>query len=147
MKDKTTKPLLDEYLKRISAKVDCPTLAIKTKAGDSDSIVKQKQADGLTDALAKLPQNTAVIVLDENGKNPDSITFAKDIEKITLNGYSHFCFIIGGAFGLTDTVLEKADYKLAFGKMVWPHRLVAVMLLEQLYRTQQILAGHPYHKA
>lgn len=147
MKDKSTRPLIDEYTKRISARIDCPVISVKTKPSDPDTLVKQKQAEALLTALEKLPQNTAIIVLDERGKNPDSIDFSQDIEKLILNGSSHFCFIIGGAFGLTQEILDKADYKLAFGKMVWPHRLVAVMLLEQIYRTQQILAGHPYHKA
>ena len=147
LKDKTTRPLIDEYIKRIAAKVECPDIPIKTRPNDSDDTVKNKQADALLAAMAKLPNNTAIVALDERGKNIDSITFSGEIEKLALSGHSHICFVIGGAFGLTVAVTDKAHLTLSFGKMVWPHRLVGVMVLEQYYRAQQIAAGHPYHKA
>lgn len=146
-KDKATKPLIDEYIKRITSTVILHDLNVKLKTNETDATFKQKQGEALLSAINKLPNNTALIALDEHGKQMDSIAFAKDIEAIGLAGQSNLCFIIGGAFGLSDEVKAMAAKTLSFGHMVWPHKMVSVMLLEQLYRAQQILNGHPYHKA
>ena len=146
-KDTATKDLISEYCKRLNDKVEFVDLKVKTKSSDSDDLVKKKQADAILAALDKFPQNTCFIAMDERGKQLNSMSFATELEKFMSNGQSHFCFIIGGAFGLTQNVLDKVELKLSLGNLVWPHRLVSVMLLEQLYRAQSILAGHPYHKA
>ena len=145
-KDQDIKLLHNKYTKRLSAHIDWPKLNIKLHFNDSADLVKKKQGEALLQAIEKWPQNSFVIALDENGKYLSSLEFAEELENKTIMGQSHFCFIIGGAYGLPDSILDKCDLKLSFGKMVWPHRLVSVMLLEQLYRAQQILAGHPYHK-
>lgn len=146
-KDKAVKPFLDEYIKRISAKVTIREVPAKIREHDSPDIVKTKQGEALLAVMAKLPKECAVIVLDENGQQKDSIAFSQDIEKLSLNGHSALCFIIGGGYGLSQAVIDQAHLQLSFGRMVWPHRLVSIMLLEQLYRAQQISKGHPYHKA
>ena len=147
LKDIATQGLINEYTKRISAKIIFVDQAIKVKSSDSEAVVKKKQAEGILASLNRLNKSTFIIALDEKGKNYDSISFAQNIEKAAVTGFSHLCFIIGGAYGLQKDILMNADLTLSFGKMVWPHRLVSVMLLEQLYRAQQIIAGHPYHKA
>jgi len=86
------------------------------------------------------------IVLDERGEGLRSLDFAETIRKMQDTGVSHFQFMIGGAEGLNDEVRNHADFMLSFGQQTWPHMLARVMLLEQIYRAQQILAGHPYHK-
>ena len=147
LKDKATIDLVNKYSKRITAKITYPDLSVKTKPSDTGDLVKKKQGDAILAVLDKLPQNTALIALDERGKSLDSVAFANELEKFMGSGQSHICFIIGGAFGLTQDVLNKVHLKLSLGKMVWPHRLVSVMVLEQIYRAQSIIAGHPYHKA
>jgi 23S rRNA (pseudouridine1915-N3)-methyltransferase len=87
-----------------------------------------------------------VIVMDERGDGLRSLDFAKTIEKLQNNGENYIQFIIGGADGLTDEVRDRANLLLSFGQQTWPHMLARVMLFEQIYRAQQILAGHPYHR-
>ena len=99
-------------------------------------------------ALANvIPQDAAVVLLDSLGENLDSIGFATQLAKWRANGRSAVIFLIGGADGLAASLREKAELRLAFGAATWPHQLVRVMLLEQLYRSMTILAGHPYHRA
>ncbi len=95
--------------------------------------------------LAALPDRALVVALDERGKNVSSADFAKLIAKWQSSG-STIAFLIGGADGHGDPVRARADNLLALGTMTWPHLLVRAMLCEQLYRAQQILAGHPYHR-
>jgi 23S rRNA (pseudouridine1915-N3)-methyltransferase len=99
-------------------------------------------------ALANvIPQNAAIVLLDSLGENLDSIGFATQLAKWRANGRPAVVFLIGGADGLAASLREKAELRLSFGAATWPHQLVRVMLLEQLYRSMTILAGHPYHRA
>ena len=86
------------------------------------------------------------IVMDERGEGLRSLDFADTLRKMQDTGATHFQFIIGGADGLNDEVRNQADFMLSFGQQTWPHMMARVMLLEQIYRAQQIMAGHPYHK-
>jgi 23S rRNA (pseudouridine1915-N3)-methyltransferase len=97
-------------------------------------------------ALANIiPQNAAVVVLDSRGESLDSGALAAQLGKWRENGRPAAVFLIGGADGLAANLGEKA--RLSFGKATWPHQLVRVMLLEQIYRATTILTGHPYHRA
>jgi len=87
-----------------------------------------------------------VIVMDERGDGLRSLDFAKTLEKLQNNNENYIQFIIGGADGLTDELRGRANLLLSFGQQTWPHMLARVMLFEQIYRAQQILAGHPYHR-
>jgi len=93
-----------------------------------------------------LPSGAAVIALDERGKVKSSPEFANDLARFRDDGRSDLAFIIGGADGIDPVLRDRADARLSFGKMVWPHMLVRVMLAEQLYRAASILAGAPYHR-
>ena len=94
-----------------------------------------------------LPKGALACVLDERGKPITSPQFARLLERWRDEGRSDVAFVIGGADGLDNGLRAKADYRLSFGAMVWPHMLVRVMLGEQLYRAASILAGSPYHRA
>lgn len=94
-----------------------------------------------------IPAAAAIAILDERGDNLDSIMLATTIRKWREAQASAVCFIIGGADGLAQNLRDRAKLKLAFGAATWPHQLVRIMLLEQLYRAGTILAGHPYHRA
>ncbi|MBV8654216.1 MAG: 23S rRNA (pseudouridine(1915)-N(3))-methyltransferase RlmH [Alphaproteobacteria bacterium] len=96
--------------------------------------------------LAKVPERAVVIALDERGTVLSSAAFAQKITKWRDAGASDLAFLIGGADGHSDSLRQRADFLLSLGPMTWPHLLVRGMLLEQLYRAQQILAGHPYHR-
>lgn len=87
-----------------------------------------------------------VIVMDEKGNGLRSLDFANTLQNLQSTGEQHIQFIIGGADGLTDEIRGRANLLLSFGQQTWPHMLARVMLLEQIYRAQQILSGHPYHR-
>jgi 23S rRNA (pseudouridine1915-N3)-methyltransferase len=94
-----------------------------------------------------IPEQAIVAMLDERGDNLDSATLAGLLRKWREEDRAAVCFVIGGADGLAPTLRERAKLKLAFGAATWPHQLIRIMLLEQLYRAGTILAGHPYHRA
>ena len=87
-----------------------------------------------------------VIALAIDGKMVDSVELSQKIEKLGVSGVSSITFVIGGSLGLSDKVLRRADYKLSFSKMTFPHQLMRVILLEQIYRAYRIIEGAPYHK-
>ena len=94
-----------------------------------------------------IPKGAKVIILDERGDVISSPNFATKISSYANNSISDLAIIIGGADGIDPKLRERADYKVSFGKMVWPHALVRVMISEQLYRAASILAGSPYHRS
>ena len=96
--------------------------------------------------LAALPAEARLIALDERGAPWSSRDLAEQIGGWRDRGVATLAFAIGGADGLGSAAVERADAVVALGAMTWPHLLVRVLLLEQLYRAQQILAGHPYHR-
>jgi 23S rRNA (pseudouridine1915-N3)-methyltransferase len=99
-------------------------------------------------ALANIiPERGVVVALDETGENLGSGSLTGVVRSWRDAGRPAVVFCIGGADGLSDDVRQRADLTLAFGAATWPHQLVRIMLLEQLYRTVTILAGHPYHRA
>jgi 23S rRNA (pseudouridine1915-N3)-methyltransferase len=98
-------------------------------------------------ALANIiPERAAAVLLDERGDALDSARFAGQFAKWRADNREAVVFVIGGADGLAPTLREKAQMRLSFGTATWPHQLVRVMLLEQIYRAATILAGHPYHR-
>ena len=97
-------------------------------------------------ALANvIPKDAAIVLLDPRGETLDSNSFAKQLSGWNDSG-RNAAFVIGGADGLAPTLLDQAALRLAFGALTWPHQLVRIMLLEQIYRATTILAGHPYHR-
>ena len=99
-------------------------------------------------ALATIiPQGAAVVLLDPRGDNLDSGAIANQLSQWRAAAKPAAVFVIGGPDGLAASLADKADVKLAFGNATWPHQIVRVMLLEQLYRATTILTGHPYHRA
>ncbi len=128
LKEPSLKALYEEYKKRLDWKL---TLY---ECEDKD----------LSTRLANFP--SFVIALDEQGETLKSEAFALLLNDIQLHHQGKVTFMIGGADGLSQVIKEKAHKSIAFGPMTWPHILVRVMLMEQLYRAQQILKGHPYHR-
>ena len=136
MKAGAISDLADVYLKRFTG--FAPLRIVEIEAKD-----KAKEAETI---LAKIPAGAAVVALDERGKTMSSPALADWIGKAQSEAVQHIAFVIGGADGLDVSIHARAKLVLAFGQMTWPHMLARVMLLEQLYRAQQILAGHPYHR-
>lgn len=106
-------------------------------------IVKEKEGNKI---LSKIKNNSYVIALAIDGKDLSSEELAEKISSLAVSGKSHITFVIGGSLGLSDDVLKRADYKLSFSKMTFPHQLMKLILLEQVYRAFRINNNEPYHK-
>jgi 23S rRNA (pseudouridine1915-N3)-methyltransferase len=96
---------------------------------------------------AAIPDKSVLVALDERGDNIDSSGFARHLGRWRDQSVANTIFMIGGADGLSPDLRRKAKLSMAFGSATWPHQMVRVMLLEQIYRAATILAGHPYHRA
>ena len=119
---------------------------IEIKESRADDTGKRKLEESI--ALANvIPQRAAVVLLDAHGENLDSASLAAQLAKWRRDDRPAVVFMIGGADGLSPSLRDKAELRLAFGVATWPHQLVRIMLLEQLYRATTILVGHPYHRA
>ena len=115
----------------------------ESRARDAASRISEEGA-----AIAgAIPDKSVLVTLDERGQNVDSTTFAGLLGRWRDESVANAVFVIGGADGLSPELQRKAKLKVAFGAATWPHQLVRVQLLEQLYRAATILAGHPYHRA
>ena len=106
-------------------------------------IVKSKEGEKI---LTKVPQNSFIISLEIQGKQISSEDLSKKIEDMMIAGINDITFIIGGSLGLSDEVKNRANYRLSFSKMTFPHQLMRLILLEQIYRGFRIMKGEPYHK-
>ena len=149
LKEKYLKTGIDEYLKRLSsyAKIEIVEIpdekAPEVLSAAEMEQVKQKEGEKL---LAKLSQDTYVIALAIDGKMKSSEELADSLDKLATYGKSKIAFVIGGSLGLSDEVLKRADEKLSFSKMTFPHQLMRLILLEQVYRAFRINRNEPYHK-
>ncbi len=136
-------PLLDlwnDYVRRSSWNIAIHEVESKQK--NPDKYAKEIESK----IISKISANAYKIALDERGKSYKSVDFAKEIENLQNTGHAKLQFIIGAANGLTQEIRNKSDLLLSFGMQTWPHMLVRIMLIEQIYRTQQIISGHPYHR-
>ncbi|EWH20104.1 MULTISPECIES: 23S rRNA (pseudouridine(1915)-N(3))-methyltransferase RlmH [Bacillus] len=149
LKEKYLKQGIDEYIKRLSAyaKVDIielPDEKAPENLSDQDmKIVKDKEGERI---LSKISPDAHVIALAIEGKMKSSEELADNMDRLATYGKSKVTFVIGGSLGLSDAVLKRADEKLSFSKMTFPHQLMRLILLEQVYRAFRINRGEPYHK-
>ena len=138
-----------EYSKRLSKYCTFEIIEVKdekTKENASDNeinLVKEKEGKRI---LERIIPTSYVIALVINGMGHTSESFAKMIGNLMNEGKSHITFVIGGSLGLSDEVINRADYHLSFSKMTFPHQLMRVILSEQIYRAYRILNNEPYHK-
>jgi 23S rRNA (pseudouridine1915-N3)-methyltransferase len=132
--------LCAEYSKRM----DWPVTVHEIESRYKDAREIQNDEHRKIEKLIK--DDAFVIVLDGRGKNLSSSEFARAIQKVANEGKSRIQFIIGGADGVGDKIPKRANLVLSLGAQTWPHMLARIMLLEQIYRAQQILKGHPYHR-
>ena len=149
IKEKYLKDAIDEYAKRLGRYCkleikEVPDEKTPDKASDAEeAAIRDKEGSRLLDVI---PDNSYVIALAIDGKMLDSVELAKKIDDLGITGTSHITFVIGGSLGLSDEVLKRADYRLSFSKMTFPHQLMRVILLEQVYRSYRIINNEPYHK-
>ncbi len=149
LKSGPEKMLAHDYASRIEAmgrKAGVNALKISDFAESQAQGPGQRMAEEAQILWAALPQSSHVIVLDERGPSLSSEAFAQRISKLAAQGTTDLAFLIGGADGHDPKTREKANELISFGTMTWPHRLVRIMLLEQIYRSVTILVNHPYHR-
>ena len=149
IKEKFYADAIGEYSKRLSryCKLDIVQVADE-KTPDSASeaverLIKEKEGERI---LSSIKDGAYVIALAIDGEMLDSTQLSEKINGLGIGGVSNIVFVIGGSLGLSDAVLRRADYRLSFSKMTFPHQLMRVVLLEQIYRSYRIISGEPYHK-
>ena len=149
LKEKYLVEGVKEYTKRISGYTDIEIIEvaderIPDKASLAEEVmIKAKEGRKILD---KVKQDDYVILLDVASKELDSVAFSKHIEKCMIDGKSTIDFIIGGSLGHGQEVLDRANFKLSFSPMTFPHQLMRLILLEQVYRAFKIMKGETYHK-
>ena len=149
IKEKFYTDAIAEYSKRLSRYCRLEIIQVadeKTPDQASENVerqIRQKEGERI---LRYVKDDAYVFTLEIGGTMLDSVAFAKKMETLGIQGKSHLIFIIGGSIGLGEEVLRRSDYALSFSKMTFPHQLMRVILLEQVYRGYRIIEGAPYHK-
>lgn len=140
---------VSEYEKRLSKYCKLEIIEVQDektpdRAGEAlEEQIKEKEAARI---LRCMKEDAYTYTLEIQGEKPDSVVFARQIERLGIQGRSHIQFVIGGSLGLHQSVSEAADKALSFSAMTFPHQLMRVILLEQIYRSYRIIMGEPYHK-
>ncbi len=149
LKEKFFLQAVDEYVKRLSRYAKVKIVEVpdeKTPDKASEKLMCQiKQTEGER-ILSHIREKDYVIALAIEGTMQDSVRFARHIEELAISGKSDLVFVIGGSLGLSESVLKRADEKISFSRMTFPHQLMRVILMEQIYRGFRIINGEPYHK-
>lgn len=149
IKEKYLRDAIAEYSKRLSRYCKLEIIEVadeKTPDHASDvmgNTIRDKEAERI---MKYVKEDAYVITLEINGKLISSEELSAKINQLGIQGTSHIIFIIGGSIGLGKEVLARSDYALSFSKMTFPHQLMRVILLEQIYRSYRIINGEPYHK-
>lgn len=144
LKERHFREAADEYLKRL-----VPYAKVReVEVADRDLAKNQERAlaDEARDILRALPDSTHVVVLDRTGPERSSVEISRWLERLALDGTSDVTFVVGGASGVGESVIARADERLSFGPITLPHQLARVVLLEQLYRAFRISRNEPYHR-
>jgi 23S rRNA (pseudouridine1915-N3)-methyltransferase len=149
IKEKFYTQAIEEYTKRLSRYCKLQIVQVQDEKTPDEASereetqIKDREGDKI---LRALPEDAYVIALAINGKTYDSPGLARHMEQLMTGGRSHIVFVIGGSLGLSDQVLSRADEKLSFSALTFPHQLMRVILLEQVYRSFRIMNHEPYHK-
>ena len=148
VKEKFYRDAIKEYEKRLGAYIKLNTIEIsdeKVKVENDSEIALAMEKEG-NNILSKIKDNQYVITLEILGKNLSSEEFASKIDNLMLTGKSDVVLVIGGSYGLSDSVKKRSDFTLSFSRMTFPHQMMRVVLLEQVYRAYRIITGASYHK-
>lgn len=149
IKEKFFQGGIDEFTKRLSkyCKIEIVEVADEKTPDHASELeekkIKEKEAERMDKYLKKDAYKIALVI---EGEMLDSEQLAKKIDQLGIGGVSHLIFIIGGSLGLSEEIRKKADYQLSFSKMTFPHQMMRLILLEQIYRSYRIINKEPYHK-
>ena len=149
IKEKYIQEGIKEFSKRLSRYCNLKITEVEDEKAPENLSDKEKEAvkekEGLK-ILSKIPQNSFIISLEIQGREISSEELSKKMEDIMVSGINDITFVIGGSLGLSDEVRSKSNFKLSFSKMTFPHQLMRLILLEQIYRAWKIMKDEPYHK-
>ncbi|WP_066025888.1 23S rRNA (pseudouridine(1915)-N(3))-methyltransferase RlmH [Enterococcus mundtii] len=140
---------INEYVKRLKGYGKIELIEVpdeKAPENLSDAQMRQVKEKEGERILAKIKDHEFVYALAIQGENPTSEAFAKQIDQLGIQGKSQLVFVIGGSLGLSDDVMQRSNAQISFGKMTYPHQLMRLILVEQIYRAFRINTGAPYHK-
>ncbi len=149
LKERYWKDAVSEYRKRLGryCKLEILEVAdektVEHASHAAEEAVRRKEAERILKLVA---EDSYVITLEIAGQMMDSVELSRKIERLGIHGCSHITFIIGGSIGLGEEVLGRSDFSLSFSPMTFPHQMMRVILLEQIYRSYRILNKEPYHK-
>lgn len=149
IKEKYIQEGINEFTKRLSRYCSLDIVEIDDEKAPENlsekemEIVKAKEGERI---LGKMHENSFIISLEIMGKQLSSEELSKKVDDLMIDGINDITFIIGGSLGLSQHVINKSDFKLSFSKMTFPHQLMRLILLEQIYRGFRIIRGEPYHK-
>lgn len=149
IKENYYKEAIKEYSKRLSRYCKLEIIVVtdeKTPDLDATSMVEKVKQIEEERILSKIKDNSYVIALAIEGKTYNSVDLAKHIDQLGVMGRSNIVYVIGGSLGLGDHVLKRANETLSFSNLTFPHQLMRVILLEQIYRSYRIINNEPYHK-
>lgn len=149
IKEKFMRDAAGEYSKRLSKYCKLVFVEIPDKKAPENLSIKEEtkiKDDEGSGILKRIKDGQYVIAIDMKGRQMTSEDLSKKMDSLALSGKSDLAFVIGGSLGLSADVLQRADFKLSFSKMTFPHQLMKVILLEQIYRAFRILKNEPYHK-
>jgi 23S rRNA (pseudouridine1915-N3)-methyltransferase len=151
IKEKFYRDAIDEYKKRLGryCKLEIVEVADEKTPEHASPVleeqIREKEAERMAAKLDKC-SDAYVIALAIDGQMPDSVQLSEKIQKLATGGTSHIVFLIGGSLGMSAGLLQRANERISFSKMTFPHQLMRVILLEQVYRSYRIINGEPYHK-
>ena len=149
IKEKYLRDAIAEYSKRLNkyCKLDILEVADEKTPDHASAIVEEQIRNKEGERILKLLKDDAyVITLEIGGKMLDSVEFSQKLEQLGIQGKSHIIFVIGGSIGLGNEILKRSDFAISFSKMTFPHQLMRVILLEQIYRSYRIMNHEPYRK-
>lgn len=144
IKEKYLQEMIADYKKRISKYATIDIVELKDESNKIDeNVVKELEGERI---VSSIKDGFYTVLLDLKGESLDSVALSKKIDEISTYNSSKIAFVIGGSFGVSEAVKKRANYKLCFSKMTFPHQLIRGMLLEQIYRSFKILNNETYHK-
>lgn len=149
IKEKFYTDAIDEYRKRLGKYCRLEIVSVADEqtpdhaSAALEDIIKKKESERI---LKRIPEDAHVVTLEIGGRMLSSEELAEEIARLGIRGISHIVFVIGGSLGLHEDVIKRADCHLSFSRMTFPHQLMRVILMEQIYRSYRIIKGEPYHK-
>ena len=149
LKEKYWKSAIEEYSKRLGRYCNLSVIEVADEkcpdnAGEEDmKIIRKKEGDKIR---GKIPGNSYLVTMEIKGKEQDSVGFARWLDALPHQGHSHIVFVIGGSLGLDEELCSCSRHSLSFSKLTFPHQMMRVILLEQIYRAYRINRNEPYHK-